>query len=1036
MPDTGDSCVRRTPVCVQEADQRRRDCSDYEDQGYDNCTRREDRGHSECDTWQIFVWVSKWVCVAWTWVSKVVCVAWTWIVETVCLAWTTLVYVVCRVVEFTVTALTAALSAFTGTSRIEESTLGRPVGGNRRNWTDSRSPAAPLDYNRLEQRLAFRDGGRYFRFRLTPAGAVEFNDSFPGNTFRDFAPVGAVFNSPPNPDGRALSVSYDRSRLGRWLVGDEVPRFDMLAASSDRVFAKELGLDNFFLALPTEVYLHRTAAGERAVLPQSFFKLDPELGEPTENVDDLLLHLNVSPDDERHLATERFPLFRSLFRLLESPLENIEVLRNAMQSMVVQAHPFVWVRLDTRPGRGGEGVPIDFPSYVHATYRKDGLFGTVKRETQHSIRFDLVLDLGVGLSHLHEQYEPIYGGEIDILDVPSSIPGVSNEDLYRFANGPIQDVGGWVDGTSIYYLLVGLPSVDSANKSVLDAELGPTDETDVRNRYFRDRFAVLWVDEQLYFTGRWRALSPRDSKFGVGQPASAVVAAHDNPFHFRETRFKDPFREGRIRSFSRMAVARQVIVVNGLDKPDDSPGRHRLYSIHFSWPTMDRTWRVRDLPPGAAVQLVAHDAAHDTVTRILAEATTATVLPQTIHLREDMTLHLCGTRIIDRKVVPGRWVQKYLPADNNEVPAASVVQSGNDAERSVAYGHPWQFYSEAAFLRMHQRFSHFGVYEAVESRCQFYHLDILEPRPPRSIEATTWVDAGGAAKIQRLELNYAKLASVIDAAMLAVPAALLVSIALGLVTRSPVIALLMLVVLLAAEAGLAFAYAVERKSFPSLYENVLRFRIRFTAIGPLLFYADKREDKNISFDKLPVSILLASEDGTDAKLQVVVRRHVRSRRSIATRGILSPPEIASANIVAELDSTGNVTRVRVTCVSARALSDVQALDFGDLQSEAAFDKWFALNVDQVRIGIPESSTGDNVLFSAPRDGVIARDAGTNRFSFEWTPQPTDPHFAELAFLLSENGQVLRGTSLWFIGISGLANIPGHAVFETRSPPAP
>jgi hypothetical protein len=157
------------------------------------------------------------------------------------------------------------------------------------------------------------------------------------------------------------------------------------------------------------------------------------------------------------------------------------------------------------------------------------------------------------------------------------------------------------------------------------------------------------------------------------------------------------------------------------------------------------------------------------------------------------------------------------------------------------------------------------------------------------------------------------------------------------------------------------------------------------------------------------------------------------------RRCIKPMPGASPNTVLHCKSTNvagsrtlctdrSVARVRVTFVSARALSD--------FDSETAFDEWFALNVDQVRIGLPKSSTGDNILFGAPREGVIARESGTNRFSFDWTPQPTDPHFVELAFLLSGNGQILRGTSLWFRGISGLANIPGDTIFESHSAPGP
>jgi hypothetical protein len=71
-----------------------------------------------------------------------------------------------------------------------------------------------------------------------------------------------------------------------------------------------------------------------------------------------------------------------------------------------------------------------------------------------------VLDPGVGVSHLHEQHDNRFGGEVDCLHGARISLGIvtspSDEEAFRFANGPIRDFGGWVDGTCIHYMLVQL----------------------------------------------------------------------------------------------------------------------------------------------------------------------------------------------------------------------------------------------------------------------------------------------------------------------------------------------------------------------------------------------------------------------------------------------------------------------------------------------------------------------------------------------------------------------------------------------------
>lgn len=1011
MPSEVDDCVR---VAVGE----REECAREEDRGYRDCDDWEDEGYNECCDW----WPCSWACDAWVWVSHWVCVAYVWIADLVCVAWVTITEYACVVFAVVEEVLTPLVSAVTGPSHISDSNLDRGVGGVAKTYTDSRSFAAPIDYESVFDRFNYRDGGKYLQFKID-GDDVTWNDAYPAGNFRLFAPASQVFNSPSDLEGSALTVSYDDKRLGEW---SEAPTFEMIVASSDRVFAKERGVDSFYLAVPTHLYLHKTSGGERIVLPQSFFKNDPELGSPDARLEDLLFHVAIDGDDERHLATERFPLYRALFRLMESPLRNVESFRNLFAMMDAQVPPLTWVRLDTRPARGSKPVPPAFPSYKHVTYKKDGLFGLFSSEDdKFSIDFEHVLDIGVGLSHLNEQYEPIYGGELDILDKNPGFPGMTDEEIYRLLNGPIQDIGGWVDGTCIYYLLVRLPFVDSDDADRLADQLARHDETETDNEFFARRYAVLWLDEQHSPTERWRALDVSETEYEVpfGKPIISVVDTAPE-LDFSPARFVNPFTEGFIRSFSRMAVARQVVIVNGFDKRKDCPGKHRLYSTHFTWPTMDRTWRFRDLPDGPSVRLLPDDSPELACEGHI-EPTAESVYPQTLRLREDMTIHVRGALEVNGELMVGRWAQKYLPADNGEVPSAGTVRDGSAGERDAGYAHPWQFYEERIFLKMHQMYSHFGVYECVNSRCQFYKIGILshEKVEIEDIPDLVWIDKKKALKIDRCEVNWAAAAAVIDMALAAIVVSALVAAAIGIVTNV-VTGLAAFVAFILVELGISAFFILEKKTFPSLYEQSLRFKIVETAsMGHLMFYFDKREDKTYKFDGLPIEHLSLTEDGKNgATVRVSVDEFVRSERSIGVRELISPPEVAEATVIVR------VRQDRPRGVEFRFTSARSAADFGD--SEQEFEDWIELNIDRMKLGIPESANGSNIIFETRREDSIVRvDNSTNEFSCEWTPEPSDPYYRDLVSLLTEHGKITSGVSLWFVSITGQVNIAGRLRFD-------
>jgi hypothetical protein len=523
-----------------------------------------------------------------------------------------------------------------------------------------------------------------------------------------------------------LSVSYDRKRLGDW---GKPPPFDLIAAAGDRAFAKAQGQDALYLLLLANPYRHRIGDGT-IDLPQSFFKLDPECGSRMASRVDLLAHVAILGDDEHHPATERFPLFRFMFSNL------------SVDFMDVQASPLVWTKIDARPRRDTSDPPRRYPRYDHVTYRSN-LPRPFRKVVRQSVRYERVLDLGIGSSHLHEQHDNRFGGEADALSgrggftgellVPARRALFGNEAFetaYRFANGPIEDYGGWVDGTCIYFQFVQLKSDEAIGREEWD-----------------EAYAVLWIDEQLSFTERWRVLHPFDRDFtSPFQPILGTITRSENEFYpdapFSGDRFFCPLLEGHIRPDSRMVVARQHVALTGVD-PDS--GETEIYTIHFSWPTMDKTWRRRSLPGGGRT-------GREQAAGIEAEATG-------LRLREDQTLLIPGRRRFGARKIEGFFFQHVLPASSQEAP--SVAELGAQpafAAPSRRYTHPWRFVGEAAGAFADAAYSHFGVHEQVDGRDQLYQVRLYKGSDAGRIEGALWLDEDNAFRIRHDRLNFARLA--------------------------------------------------------------------------------------------------------------------------------------------------------------------------------------------------------------------------------------------------------------------------------------
>ncbi|HYP12420.1 MAG TPA: hypothetical protein VEQ63_00730, partial [Bryobacteraceae bacterium] len=225
-------------------------------------------------------------------------------------------------------------------------------------------------------------------------------------------------------------------------------------------------------------------------------------------------------------------------------------------------------------------------------------------------------------------------------------------------------------------------------------------------------------------------------------------------YNWSPARYWCPFRAGYVGANSRLAVAAQVLLVNGGTKPED-PSTAELYSINFSWSTMDRTWRWRKFP-APACYFKAGTAQFEQMEEAACPPAPepGCVYPETIRLREDMTIHVKGMRrMADGTVSKGRWFQRYLPA-TNKMPAVAAAGS-----RPEAYTHQWRFMTEEAWAAA-DRFSHLGVYGIVNSRMQCYVLQFSKPETRTILEqagAGPWFEPNGKLWVEGYSFRWQTL---------------------------------------------------------------------------------------------------------------------------------------------------------------------------------------------------------------------------------------------------------------------------------------
>jgi hypothetical protein len=658
-------------------------------------------------------------------------------------------------------------------------------------------PSDAHDRGEQGTRFLYRDSGKRYEFEIRD-GVVHFQPPVLGKDKLDRV------------------VSFERTRTPKELPA---PQFDLIASSGGRVFAKEKDRDRFYFAILDNMFIHPGKDNREFVVPSSYFKLDPEFNQQGASTADLTAPL--TGDFAGHPVAATFPAYRlalglnlldwmvarvqrgkwhlldvrppviNPLALLPLPLLKDAPLFGLSLGWLVWWAPLIQLEVEAQSIPKVQDVsPPDknwAPTYDHVCYCPRAGAPVWQR----SIQYRRVLDIGVGHVHLHEQYERITGGEIQPLRTSPISPKFEDNpaEMYRFLNGPVRDGDGYIDGTCNYYALVQLKTDDEITKA-----------RTTRDR--RDAYAILYTDEQSYFAQRWRLVHPDDfhglSSALVAQLQQDQKKAPPRRYNWDPQTYWCPFRAGHIGAKSRLAVAAQVLLVTGGDPPDGEAAV--IYSINYSWSTIDRTWRWRKLPPKA--QYFADEAAARDETITIPKDGDDCVYPQTIRLRGDMTIHLKGTRRkpegvgVEQEV--GRWYQRYLPVTNQHVPKDLVAATepdppgcaalqaeikelegskdgldprldhgelvrinrkiralerqakelgcgtGTPAPPAIGYTHHWKFLPEPVF-RLADRFSHFGVYDSVNSRTQYYLIEPASEHDAQVLAAAAgesgpWVD--------------------------------------------------------------------------------------------------------------------------------------------------------------------------------------------------------------------------------------------------------------------------------------------------------
>jgi hypothetical protein len=620
-------------------------------------------------------------------------------------------------------------------------------------------------------------------------------------------------------------------------------------------------------------------------------------------------------------------------------------------------------------------------------------------EKRFAIQYSQVLDIGIGSSHWAETWQTHFGGEIHALLAPRPLFQGERYSLiqYRFLNGPVIDGDAFNDGTTNFYMMV---------------KLGPAGGDGAG---YLQRYAILWFDEQTYFTQRYRLVHPTDDI--LGDLFSLPHYLRDNPdwYDFQLKNYWCPFRANLINDDSRMVLRRNVIVVTGKDQ-----GRDEIYTIVFNYGLCDHSWRWRLFPQGEHVVATA-DTAQDQDPQLpdLVRNGTASayVAVNTIDIRDDTTLHVRGSQrsAVNQPLRAGRWVQRYLPADCRHVPERHELDGQKPA---AGYDHKWDFVTEDAYGRA-DRFYQFGVYEnLIDSRGQYYKIELLPrdgstPAVP-DVAGRVWrndarVDGDDRLRMNTINFNWA-LARDRSAAIIRK-------------TKSD-------------NPDEEWVHLFRDRSTVSMYEPTTLFRIlERKPLGLIAVFYDKRDDELQSVSNLPQPTTLTHDD---TETQIPDKWKIAEGETIPPA--LPPP--AFTNIRVRFKSNHrvlqppNVRKAQVVVDPAPGLR-VLHVSFWTPQTEQEVCE----NIWKVSLAAIDTNKVVFPIFSVTRFGNFVRravpdaplasnftgdlgDAWRYDFDFAFTKETE----ANVRRFCTSEGHIQFGTSLWFEDIVGHRALAEQLIF--------
>ena len=286
-----------------------------------------------------------------------------------------------------------------------------------------------------------------------------------------------------------------------------------------------------------------------------------------------------------------------------------------------------------------------------------------------------IYDVGVGNHHRYEHARKHNGGELQnffkefTVEEYRTTTLTDGSDWTSFVDG-----NGFNDGTCNFYMLAKVRVA--------------SDGSNVPNQ---ENIAVLWCDEQEYFSERWRVAHPLDASFegftGNLLNMFPVLAWEDgtNMPDFVRSYWAPFMQPGLIDETSRLANSRYGVVVSGTQE---------LYTTAFFWATSDSTWRSRRYP-----NLNTGDGEY--------------LDRSSVQIRDDQTIFMAGRKRINGKLTDGYFYQRLVPASNIQ-DSRPVQGAGVYGAKPAQSDYAWRFVEKAPFEQTDRDFFRMGVYNSTK----------------------------------------------------------------------------------------------------------------------------------------------------------------------------------------------------------------------------------------------------------------------------------------------------------------------------------